>query len=124
MEMAIPSSLTLRTIPPLDSPHATYIKVLGRTRGCERRSWICVCPGNCGVEVLTISSLEGRACARLNGDIYYGRGGGPVRRLEKGAIRPWAEHKLTRMLIITLFESDILSGLPPNRANKSSPTAR
>src|ERR1700738_4995404 len=60
MEMAIPSSLTLRTIPPLDSPHATYIKVLGRTRGCERRSWICVCPGNCCVEVLTISSLEGR----------------------------------------------------------------
>jgi hypothetical protein len=42
MEMAIPSSLTFKTIPPLDSPHATYIKVLGSTRGCERRSWICV----------------------------------------------------------------------------------
>ena len=75
------------------------------------------------MEVLTISSLEERACARRNGDIYYGRGGGPVRRLEKVAIRPWAERKLTRMLIIAVFlKSDVLvADFRQTRANTVIP---
>jgi hypothetical protein len=64
MDIAIPSSLTFKTIPPFDCPHATYIKVFGRSRGCKRLSGICVCPVNCGAEVLTISSLREGASAR------------------------------------------------------------
>src|ERR1700682_6314362 len=92
MEMPIPSSLTFRTIPPLDSPHATYIKVLGRTRGCERLSGICVSPVNCWTELLTIASLENALRARRDSATCdYGRGGRPVQRLEESAPRSWAE---------------------------------
>src|ERR1700720_1791085 len=94
MDIAIPSSLTFRTIPPFDCPHATYIKVLGRTRGCKRLSGICVYPVNCGAEVLTISSQREGASARRGSatDPCYGRGEKPVGRLrEDGASRSWAE---------------------------------
>src|ERR1700680_4160774 len=128
MEIAIPSLLTLRTIPPLDSPHATYIKVLGRTRGCKRLSGICVCPVNCGAEVITISSLRECASARRDSatDLRYGRGGKPVGRIrEDGASRSWAETQananvnysslLNRMYLMAGYGQDRANTIIPHR---------
>src|ERR1700736_5810191 len=44
-----------------------------------------------------------RLCSSRLGDVCYGRGGVPVRWLEEGASRSWAERELTRMLIIAVF---------------------
>jgi len=70
-----------------------------------------------------MSSLESALVRAATRQRVYGRGGRPVRRLEEGATRSWAERELTRMVNYNrLSKSDVLvTGFRQNRDNKVLP---